>query len=68
MTPDWSENADILLIWDDGRATHLGTLHFEITDKGKKIKMPSAMWFRLGWELVKTGFAIMFRKAGTKHD
>ena len=65
----WSRDADILMIWDDGRAAHLGRLHFETVDnEPKKIKIPYTMRLRIGWELMKAGFTVIFRKADTKHD
>ena len=51
-------NAKVTLTWDDGRTVDMGTLKIEADNKGHKLNMRFRQ--RLGWELVRKGFWVMF--------
>ena len=52
------DGAEVVLIWDDGRRTKLGTINItadsEINPRMRHIRQ------RIGWEFVRKGFRIMF--------
>lgn len=60
--------ADITLTWDDGRKVHMGTISIDAEKNG--FKCVTKYRQRLGWELVRKGFWIMFpfRKWKTGKD
>ena len=51
-------SAKVTLTWEDGRTVEIGTLDIEAEKKGYKSNMRFMQ--RLGWELVRKGFWIMF--------
>ena len=54
------DNARVILRWSNGETVELGTL--EITTSGKTKARTRIRFFRqrLGWELVRKGFWLMF--------
>ena len=58
--------ADITLTWNDGRTVHIGTLDIEADKTG--FKTTGRFRQRLGWELVRKGFHIMFPSKNGKQN
>ena len=53
------KDAEIILKWDDGRTTTIGTLNVDCDKNSLKYKRSGRWRQRLGWELVREGFRIM---------
>ena len=58
-------NAKVILMWDNGRTVEVGTISVEINKSGMK-GIATHIRQRIGWELVRTGFAIMLPKRKRK--
>ena len=54
-------NAKLILSWDNGRTIEVGTITVETNNLEMKCKATHIRQ-RIGWELVRTGFAIMLPK------
>lgn len=54
-------NAKVILTWDNGRTVEVGTISVETNKAGMKGKA-GHLRQRIGWELVRKGFAIMLPK------
>lgn len=54
-------NAKVILSWDNGRTVEVGTISIETNKSGMKGKT-THLRQRIGWELVRKGFAIMLPK------
>lgn len=53
-------NAKVILEWDDGRKSEIGTIGIEPTEKLTELRCKSRIfWQRLGWEFVRKGFRMM---------
>lgn len=52
--------AKIILKWGDGRTTTIGTLDVDFDKNSLKYKWSGRWRQRLGWEIVREGFRIMF--------
>ena len=62
-------NAEVILKWDNGKTVKIGTIDIE-ADKESMLKAKvKHVRQRLGWELVRKGFALMFmgRKCEETH-
>lgn len=64
------DNAEIILKWSNGKTVRIGTLDMEADKSGMMQAKMKHVFQRLGWELVRKGFAIMFhgRKWAETHD
>lgn len=58
--------AEISLTWDNGRTVKIGTIEIEAVEKQFKTK--GRFMQRLGWELVRKGFVLMFSTKKWKTD
>ena len=58
-------NAKVILMWDNGRTVEVGTISVETNKSGMKV-IATHIRQRIGWELVRTGFAIMLPKRKRK--
>lgn len=54
-------NAKVILSWDNGRTMEIGTITVETNNSAMKGKT-THLRQRIGWELVRKGFAIMLPK------
>ena len=54
-------NAKVILSWDNGRTVEIGTITAETNKSAMKGKT-TLLRQRIGWELVRKGFAIMLPK------
>lgn len=55
-------SAEVILKWDNGRTVKMGTLDIEYTTDENDLKYKNRIKLRqrLGWELVRAGFRVMF--------
>ena len=54
-------SAKLILSWDNGRTVEVGTISVEINKSEMKGKATHIRQ-RIGWELIRTGFAVMLPK------
>lgn len=54
-------SAKVILLWDNGRTIELATITVETNNSAMKGKA-THLRQRIGWELVRKGFAIMLPK------
>ena len=57
--------AKVILAWDNGRTVEIGTISVETNKSGIKGKA-THLRQKIGWELVRKGFAIMLPKRKRK--
>lgn len=62
------KDAEIILKWDDGRTTTIGTLSVDCDKNRLKYKCGGRWRQRLGWELVREGFRIMLPRRKWKTE
>lgn len=53
-------NAKVILAWENGKVTEIGSIEIT-TDKGSMKAKTTHLRQRIGWELVRKGFALMFQ-------
>ena len=56
------DNAKVILKWSNGKAVELGTLEITADETAESKANARIRWLRqrLGWELVRKGFWLMF--------
>ena len=56
------DNAKVILKWSNGKTVELGTLEITADEKAETKANPRIRWLRqrIGWELVRKGFWLMF--------
>ena len=56
------DNAKIILKWSNGKTVELGTLEITADEKAESKANARIRWLRqrIGWELVRKGFWLMF--------
>ena len=56
------ENAKVILKWSNGKTVELGTLEITADEKAESKANARIRWLRqrIGWELVRKGFWLMF--------
>lgn len=56
------KRADVFLEWEDGRTVKLGTIDLEYEKDEAKLKYKNRIKLRqrIGWELVRAGFKVIF--------
>lgn len=52
-------DAELVLKWDNGRTSKIGTVSVEFDKDGMKAKGLKHLRQRFGWEMVRAGFRIM---------
>lgn len=61
------DEAEIFLAWSNGRKIKLGTLDITADGKAKANARIRFLRQRIGWEMVRKGFWLMFSR-GDEHD
>ena len=54
------DNAEIILRWSNGKTVSIGTIDMEADKDGMLKAKVKHVQQRLGWELVRNGFSLMF--------
>lgn len=54
------DNAEVILKWSNGKTVCIGTIDMEADKDGMIRAKVKHVQQRLGWELVRKGFALMF--------
>ena len=56
------DNAKIILKWSNGKTVELGTLEITADEKAESKANARIRWLRqrIGWELIRKGFWLMF--------
>lgn len=54
------DNAEVILKWSNGKTVHIGTIDMEADKDGMLKAKVKHVQQRLGWELVRKGFSLMF--------
>ena len=56
------DNAKVILKWSNGKTVELGTLEITADEKAESKSNARIRWLRqrIGWELVRKGFWLMF--------
>ena len=64
------DSAKVILRWSNGKTVSIGTIEMTADKDGMMRAKVRHVYQRLGWELVRKGFAIMFmgRKWKETHD
>ncbi len=66
------DNAKVILKWSSGKTVELGTLEITADEKAESKANARIRWLRqrIGWELVRKGFWLMFpwRKWEQRHE
>ena len=53
-------NAEVILKWSNGKVTKIGTIEMTADKNGMIQAKVKHIFQRLGWELVRKGFLLMF--------
>lgn len=62
-------NAKVVVQWDDGRVTQIGTIEVQPDKKGTKAGVCVRVFrCRLGWDLIRTGMRIMLGRRQWKQE
>jgi len=54
------DNAEVILKWSNGKTVRIGTIDMEADKDGMLKAKVKRVQQRLGWELVRKGFSLMF--------
>ena len=61
-------NAEVILKWSNGKTTRIGTIDITADKNGMMQAKMKHIFQRLGWELVRKGFALMFHGRKWKEE